>query len=558
MGNLNRRQFQLFFLLYALLIACVTGNEISFDQFQADNPGIDYSSHKVCFVYGASKVTVVEGNPQLGYQCKVRLEGFSENKKDAKEVCESKLPYYIVDAAPQPNEGFTSCTFQINLFCDFDHVQIHGKCYKLVTGFSNLQEAEKKCSYPKDGDQARLAQYYSKNLQLYFEQIDHIDDAWVTIPDMKDYYDNGSGGAKGVYVQDGAWKYDVSPGTILMDDPESLHQAICEYTPAMTMAEMFYLAKIYSEIYPFEIYNGGAVIPTSSYQTVFQRSLAPAKNNKEEIPHFDTKHFNEVCMSIGKILNVKSYPMTGIEEEYNDVKDRLTRHRFHLTNAFKDDGCKKADFVQWNMDDTFNRVYQDCPPGPAWSEPPVQYKRTYGRVFCHYVSNKDVKTRLEAIDACEKIDAALTGFDSAEEFDAVRKSVNPQYPPGSYFDPNKGLPRKFFGPEKDGIQIDDHYWLGGKSPCENACDDEKFNKRHEASWANGVAVNNDFLNHGNHEGSDWAEKEKEQYVSFRSDKSAFHIHPEDFLYKKMFYICGKSSDLKPAERQKGGLGSGRM
>ncbi|EGT32314.1 hypothetical protein CAEBREN_08900 [Caenorhabditis brenneri] len=379
-------------------------------------------------------------------------------------------------------------------------------------------------------------------------------------------------------------------------------------------------------------------------------------------------------MSIGKILNVKSYPMTGIEEEYNDVKDRLTRHRFHLTNAFKDDGCKKADFVQWNMDGTnfqlyktgknddanycnahsfsfhskdryptmaamrapllcalrkfylqnsvlssfsgplgkslfkksgiwtvrtsnctklermmmpiiamltvflsihryptmagmrapllcalhtFNRVYQDCPPGPPWSEPPVQFKRTHGRVFCHYVNNKDVKTRDEAINICEGIDAALTGFDSADEFEAVRKSVNPQYPPGSKVIANGGLPQKFWGPENV-LQIDDHYWLGGKSPCDNACDDEKFNKRHEASWANGVAVNNDFLNHGNHEGAAWEEQKEVQYVSFRRDKSAFHIHPKNVPYKKMFYICGKSSDLKPAERQKGGLGSGRI
>lgn len=594
----------LFVLLYALLIVHVTGNDADFTQFATDNPGIDFSSQKVCWFFGASKATVVEGNPQLGHQCKVLLETLSEDKKKAKEVCESTLPYYIVDAAPAQNQdGFTSCTIQINLYCDFDHVQIHGKCYKLVKGEVTLEQAEKKCNYKKDEDTARLAQYYSKNLQLFFGQMSDIEDAWVTVPSMKDYYDNGSG-TKGVYVQDGGFKYDVSPGTIIMDNPESLHQAICEYTPAMTMAEMFYLAKIYSEIYPFEIYNGGAVIPTSSYQTVHQKGLASAKDNKDPIPHFDTVHFNNVCMSIGKILNVKSYPMTGIEEEYNDVKDRLTRHRFYLTNAFKDDGCKKADFLQWNQDGTnfqlyktgknddatycnahsfsfnskdrfptmaamrapllcalhtFNREYQDCSPGPAWSEPPVQFKRSYGRVFCHYVNNKEVKTRDEAITSCEDDNAALTGFDSVEEFDAVRAKLNPTYPQGSLVVANGDLPYKFWGPTDKGFRIDDHYWVGGESPCQTACDDELKKKRHEASWANGVAVNNNFLNHESHDGYKWEDMDPTvQHVSFRYDKSAFHLHEIDEPYKKMFYICGKSSDLKPAERQKGGLGSGKM
>ncbi|EGT32494.1 hypothetical protein CAEBREN_05393 [Caenorhabditis brenneri] len=422
--------------------------------------------------------------------------------------------------------------------------------------------------------------------------MDGIEDAWVRVTDLNEIYDNGSGD-KGVYIQDSGYEYDVRQGTIMMDSEDSLHQAICEYTPPMTRAEMFYLAKIYSEIYPFEVYNGGAIIPTSSFMTIEQTNF----NADQNIAHFSPEELDPVCLNIGRILNVESYPMTAIEEEFKGVKDRLTRHRFYLTNAYKDDGCFKADYRQWNnkkqsfqlyksgndkdngyceahsfcfnqqdryptmaamrapllcalrrfpaqknksqpiISDTFNQEYADCPSPPGWSEPPI--------------NNKIIATRDEAKHHCQEIDAALTGFDSMEEFEAVNKKVKPQYPPGSE-QAFPGYPQKFWGPKQDGIAIDDHYNLGAQSPCQNACDDVKNGGKHVASWDFGVAANNDFLNYMNHTGITWRERSATQFVSFRADYIVFHLH-YSHNYKLMFFICGRSADLKPAERQTGQL-----
>ena len=102
-------------------------------------------------------------------------------------------------------------------------------------------------------------------------------------------------------------------------------------------------------------------------------------------------------------------------------------------------------------------------------------------------------------------------------------SVSPKYPPGNTVDITPHSRTVYFGDANKGaIRIDDHYWLGGISPCETDCSGGPTGVR-EASWDAGVAVNTTFLNNYNHDGHPWNLLPVTQYVSFRNDFNAFHI-----------------------------------
>lgn len=571
----------LFVVFYVFIVSSAIGDE-SFHSFRESNKDtIDYSSLTTCWMYGAGRVEAVQGNPEMGHTCEVKLDSWTSSPKQAKELCESRLPYYIIKAEPLQNDE-TSCTFQVNLKCDTGYWQIKGKCYKVTESKYNWKETQNICKLADKSHQ--VAQYYSKNLALFFNQMEGIFDAWVIVPNMKDYYVNGKQLQEGVYVQDGAHKFDARKGSILMENQNSKHQALCEYTPPMTKAEMFYLANIYSEIYPFEIYkNGeGAIIPSASLMTIQQTEFIKETN----ISKFTTKHFNDVCMNLGKVLNVQSFPMTAIEEEFQDVKSLLKQQRFYLTNAYKNDGCSKGSYIQVdesgtnhqlypagdkNQDycnafsysferenryptmagmrapllcalHTFNWEFTDCPPGPDWTEKPIKFIREDNRHFCHYINNGKAYTLAEAIDSCQKdgFGASLTGFDSADEFNRIRSSLQPKI---TYFlDENN---KKY--------TLDNHYWLGGESPCEHDCDTGS-GKKHVASWNNGVGVNTAFLNNYEHEGHPWetSASNTPKYVSFRSDYNAFHVHGLN-EYPKMLSVCGKTAPLIRLDRLKGNL-----
>uniref|UniRef100_A0A1I7UYJ5 C-type lectin domain-containing protein n=1 Tax=Caenorhabditis tropicalis TaxID=1561998 RepID=A0A1I7UYJ5_9PELO len=552
------------FVLFAALIAfsatSVQADLVTLDSFKYDNNGtVDFSSMKTCFVYGATKIEEVQpGHADMGYKCTVKLGTWTADSKQAQELCESRLPYYIIEAEPDQNNGGTKCTLQFNLNCDQMYTQILGKCYKVLQLPVPLAEANQKCSTgPGGGSGYRLAEYYSNNLALYFDQIQNIQDAWVNVPNLKSYYDNAVGTAA-IYVQDGAYKYDSRMGDILMDDPNSKHQAICEYTPPMTMAEMYYLANVYSEIYPITVYPGGAIFPTANFKTIrqtFFNQRTSKKDGETDYYKFNTTDFDTDCNRLGKILNVESFPMTAVENDFNDVKDYLSE-RFYLTNAFKNDGCQQGDYRQYSggtyypvykagastANDycdahsfsfnrngryptmagmrapllcalhTFRWYYGDCIQENGW-EPPVQFRRKDGQVFCHYINNKDIISRFVAVGKCEGIGALLSGFDSLEEFEEVAKHVHPTYPPGT------GWIQHIDGEYRS---VQNHYALGGESPCRNNCIDKKGNT-HIASWSGGVAANSDFLNGHKHEGYDWKLRPGDQLVSFRSDMDSFHV-----------------------------------
>ncbi|EGT38017.1 hypothetical protein CAEBREN_23130 [Caenorhabditis brenneri] len=581
------------FVVLSTLFLIVNGNE--FDAFKTQHRGkVDLSSMKTCYVYDGTIKNVDSDNEEKGYKCEVSVSVWTEDEKQAKDYCESKFPYYIIGAKSGET---TSCTFQMNVLCLEDYWQIHGRCYKVSDSKLTWTEAVDYCQMDQKALKQKMAVYYSDRLSMFLEDMIGINDAWVHVPNLKDYFSNGEDNA-GVYVQDSAFKYDVRSGSIIMDDLNSKHQVICEYTAPMEMAEMFYIANIYSEIYPIRVYMDGAVIPSSNFMTVNQNGLVSIKdqsNYKGRAEKFDTDNFSEVCGSIGSILNVESFPMTAVAEEFEDVKDIINDQRYYLTNAFKNDGCSETNYKQQNQDGkdfqifkpnelgkykngychthsliihksgryptkaatrapilctlhTFNWKFGDCPAGPSWVDEVVRVQRP-DRVFCHYIANSMIVTHPQAVEICteKSFGAALSGIDSVEEFEQVTSKAVPNYPPGtSKHDDGRSSLRGGYTKH-----IGDHYWLGGVSPCEVDCNNN--GKQYGNSWNSNVATNTTFLNTPPY-GSSY--EHKGGVISFRKDMTAFHNHHID-EYEYTFFICGKSANLVRAERKKSGLKSTR-
>ncbi|UMM14352.1 hypothetical protein L5515_002188 [Caenorhabditis briggsae] len=318
----------------------------------------------------------------------------------------------------------------------------------------------------------------------------------------------------------------------------------------MTKAEMYYIDEIYSEIYPIKVYQDGAILLSASYVTIKQTNL---DTNQEGI--YTTENLNEKCLGIGRILNIESYPITAIEEEFND--------RLQEDGNKKDEQICDAHSFSFNKVDryptksamrapiictlhTFNWMYGACPTEPAWSAPVIRYERKNKKVFCYYINNQEIATRDEAKARCSdpELGASLTGFDSKEEFLKIIEKVKSVYPPES--NPDRYL--------KDGIQymVQDHYYLGRILECKVEC--AKGNgENYVASWEYGVGSGTKFLNEYSHKDHDYWEVNGEQYVSFREDSDALHLHPYDDPPFSFFFICGTEAPLIRSERQKGKL-----
>ncbi|KAF1770686.1 hypothetical protein GCK72_002507 [Caenorhabditis remanei] len=529
-----------FVLLSALFLVPLArsdnGNKFNDFQLQYDKKA-DRSSMLYCFVFNGKIANVDPNNEEKGYKCEVNMQTWTKDDDHAKDYCESRFPYYIIGAKPTA-EATTTCTFQINLKCADDYWQIHGKCYKLFDQKYTWEKAIEQCSANTQGKdplmKPKVAHYYSITMNNYLQDMIGILDAWVYVSDLRDYFVNGKGNAA-VYVQDGAYKFDTRKGDILMDDHLSKHQVICEYTPGMTMAEMFYLADIYSEIYPIHVYTGGAIIPSANFMTVLQTGLRPINDQSNydgKAEKFTTDNIGDICTSIGNILNVNSYPMTAIEEEFNDVKSYLKDQRFFLTNAFKNDGCSLKDFKQKNGNDADYQLYQGKQRGKdnychshslSFNKdgrfPTMAGMRAPALCTLHYPT---------AIRKCEDFGAALSGFDSYDEYKKVLDKLKPN-------------------PAKNPGSVLSHYFLGGRAPCKVDCDNGA--NRYLASWDSNVAVNTTFLNSYNFRQLSAKEVAR---ISVREDDNAFHLHDfHDFSIQ--FYVCGKSANFKRSDRIKSGL-----
>lgn len=52
---------------------------------------------------------------------------------------------------------------------------------------------------------------------------------------------------------------------------------------------------------------------------------------------YNTQELKDACKGVGNILNVESFPITAIEQEFEDVKPYLKDHQFSLVDAYKNE-----------------------------------------------------------------------------------------------------------------------------------------------------------------------------------------------------------------------------
>ncbi|CAI2318420.1 unnamed protein product [Caenorhabditis sp. 36 PRJEB53466] len=560
------KRFGAHLMLFALLLFVphLTAQRSFADYYKQYPFQLDHSAIKICFLLDGEIQEVVPGNDNKGHKCTIKSNIWTKDDKHAMEYCYSRIPHHIIEAKSENVGGqlITKCTFQVNVMCPPSYYQILGRCYKVYPGRFSYASAKKYCEdlSVKKGSNARLAEYYSDNLRVDLSQLS-LDSVWVNVPHLDTLYANGKGKTAAVYVLDTAFQYDLKPGTIMMDDERSNHDALCEHTPPMTMAEMYLLAERYNEIYPIHVTETGASFATSSYMTITQEGLNET-NQGAFVPKFNTQAIRDVCMSIGNVINVKSYPLVSIEEEWEQERvNGLRNHRFHLTSAFKNDGCNHLEYKDWDsITETQVPVYQmksqadlhdkdhcnahsfsfhvearlptmaamrapalctlhsfsfgyaPCPVNAGFEL--VEFDRGNGTKFCHYIENDHPVRYEEAKVKCSEIKSGLSGFESPAEFSAVAKRIAPKT-----------------------NQFDQHYWLGGDIPCKVDC-----RQGYVASWTFGVSRNTSFLNNYNHLGYEWTDQKNFDTISFRKDVNAFHSHHHND-YAKMNFVCGRYPEM---------------
>ncbi|CAL2029788.1 unnamed protein product [Caenorhabditis brenneri] len=540
-----------FFCLFSTSSAQDPDNNFDDYWVQYESFGIDHSALKLCFNLNGKITPVKSSNHDHGFECKGFSLTWVEDDKHAHEYCASVIPYHIKAATVEPTGG-VHCTFQINLKCVDGWSQLRNKCYKLVPMKSTYHEAEAHCKQiMKEKEfKSQLAEYNEGHLGPFITTFS-FEDVWVSVPTLEKDFPGRTW--RGVMVVDGGYQYDVRPGTLMMFEPDDLHDILCEYTPPMTMAEMYMMASLYNEIYPMHISENGASFSSSSYLTINQVSLKrDAKGKLAE--KFATDDIRERCEAIGNIIGVDSHPMASVQAEFDLVKNVLKNHRFHLTSAFKNAGCETTtyqdlDYATNTLLSVYSSVHtntkgdycdafsfsfheRDRFPTMAAMRAPVlcslhSFSFAYGECesgwitakrspttnFCHFVYTDKQVTYEAAKKACLALNAALTGFESEEEWQYVQDT---------------------FQPGKRGWAS--HFWLGGVVPCEEDCTDPSY----KASWELGVSRNTHFLNHHEHNGL-WG-RDVDDSVSYRSDAKAFHTH-NAADWGTMYYICGKYPKL---------------
>ncbi|CAO4360960.1 unnamed protein product [Caenorhabditis nigoni] len=523
-----------------------------YQEVERQGKDVDHSALRICYKLGGDVKFVDPSNHEKGYKCEGKTATWVADDKEAMEYCTSLIPYHIIEAKKQ-SRG-VSCTFQINLKCENDWYQMKNKCYSTFPVKSGFEAAKDYCLKYRPEINTKIAEYYSGHLSNFIKDLT-FSEAWISAPEMELAYE-GSGLAP-VMLLSGAYKYDTRPGTVFMFDVNSKKERVlCEYTPPMTMAEMYLLAEMYSEIYPIHVTTTGAVFSTSNYLTI-QPEDPKTDHKGKYLEIFNTKNIIDRCKSIGNIICVDSHPIASIQEEFDTVESFLEDHRFHLTSAYKNAGCQKTTYQDWDFATeslipvyqtvhetkkdycnafsfSFHRLnrlpsvaamrapalcslhsfayeYGDCDPGwvTAW--------RSKTTKFCHYIQPEKEVSLVAARAACKDLNSALTGFENEEEFQYVKKQ---------------------FAPGKPGWAT--HFWLGGILPCKD-CTDPSY----KASWDAGVSRNNHFLNNYNHTGHPWADNPKEDAISLRSDYGVFHTHDSTSKYwPTMKYICGKYPPFK--------------
>uniref|UniRef100_A0A8R1EMZ8 Uncharacterized protein n=2 Tax=Caenorhabditis japonica TaxID=281687 RepID=A0A8R1EMZ8_CAEJA len=330
----------------------------------------------------------------------------------------------------------------------------------------------------------------------------NIFEAWVLVPDMSPYFENGEGVEAAVFVLDNAFLYEMKEANLMMADVKSKHEALCQYTPDINMAESFLQGELYNPIYPIITHDLGITFDSGGVATITQNSATGQYDNSE---------IGKKCAGVGKVIAVKAYPQAALENEVILFKEKLTGHRMYLTGSVKQDGAKITGFRDCDVtnpkacDNSFKTDsggnYEDAhslvvtpdgrfPAKAAMRAPSlcaihaftyeitnceqekgfklVQVDRAgRGTRMCHYIMDPETTLQYRIVHnpaekICLDVGMVLSGFEEKAEIEQIRKKLI------------------LHGSEP-------HYHLGGHIPCRSDCL-VAGNQKAVASWDPAVSM----------------------------------------------------------------------
>ncbi|CAI2298117.1 unnamed protein product [Caenorhabditis sp. 36 PRJEB53466] len=198
-----------------------------------------------------------------GDTCEMKFQVATKSANDANEFCGLYAPWRLLKATHGKE---TVCSVEATMMCKPGWVQMFGYCYMMPEKKKHFtkEEATKRCAEEQAEIAGMRRRYIAGVWKRYFKGISQI---WVRASAAWDQYIQlDAGDALALAFTGKHYNFSVAANSLITIDPNIKLQVLCEYKPPLTIAEIYYVANRYSQIYhPAVQLENGVLIRTASH-----------------------------------------------------------------------------------------------------------------------------------------------------------------------------------------------------------------------------------------------------------------------------------------------------
>ncbi|CCD71379.1 C-type lectin domain-containing protein [Caenorhabditis elegans] len=432
----------------------------------------DEGFEKACKQSGGDYTQRAGNDSNTGDICLMKFSVVTSDEQDARDFCELNAPWRLREARRETQDSIpvVICDVEATYTCNAGWIQMYGYCFKMseMHDVYTHEEAEKYCKEQAGpsfhGEIASIHQRYILTpWKNYFRTIKQF---WVQAPETWNEYVVKTNKVDGDYLAlaffGDHFEFSVPVNSLIKINGNVKLQALCQYKPAITPAEINYMGRRYSEIYyPTVPVKDGIIVRSASSYTrssnqldVCKKVLKPYMYTKES--HFfpDPDSMEQLAKLEPETYSLMRSPLVSeIDQSYRN------RHNCQTPGAHYEvvlGGKKTANFVVEHdkikgkptcdnmMSASISHFKGQAPEFhpmvdsqslPIWCKlgkvvkykfdvPPgwLDFRRLNGQVVLHWLSEEKLKFT-DAAKACEAKGAHLAGINSLKEAEQLGNHV---------------------------------------------------------------------------------------------------------------------------------------
>ncbi|CCD71963.1 C-type lectin domain-containing protein [Caenorhabditis elegans] len=434
----------------------------------------DEGFEKACKQSGGDYTQRAGNDSNTGDICLMTFQAVATDMDAARDFCNIKAPWRLREAKidkSQDSIPVIICDVEATFTCNAGWIQMFGYCFKM-SEVHDRYTREKAEQYCKDqagpSFQGEIAGIHHRYIltpwRSYFTRLQQF---WIRAPETWDEYviktDKVDGDNLALSFYDVHPDFSVPQNAMIKINGKVELQALCQYKPAITPAEINYMGRRYSEIYyPTVPVKDGIIVRSASSYTrssnqsdVCKKVLKPYMYSKESQFFPDPDSMEQLAKLEPEAYSLMRSPLVSNSVE----RYRTNRYCQAPSNPHYEvvlGGKKTANFVVEenkikgkptcdNMMSVSISHFKGQAPEfhpmvdsqslPIWCKlgKVVKYKykvtpgwtdfrRLNGQVALHWLS-KDKLTFADAAAACEAKGANLAGINSLKEAEQLGNHV---------------------------------------------------------------------------------------------------------------------------------------